>query len=461
MDFFFNPQGIAVIGATTNRFKGGNAIVRNLINGFQGPIYPVNPRYGEIEGLTCYPTVDDIDGPVDLAICFVPAREVPKAVEVCAARGIKGVMIESGGFAETGPEGNTLQRQLMEIRKKTGIRLWGPNCMGLVDAVQGHVFSFMDPAAFQLGLLLPGKVSLVVQSGMLSAGFLVDIMTHGVMGVNKVCSIGNKIDVDENDLLPWLLKDDRTAVVGLYLESLLGGRLFMDICRQATKPIVVLMGGRSRVGARAAMSHTASMAGNSAIVSGALAQAGVFEARDFHQMMDLCRTLALRDGKAERKRGRMAILTFSGGAGIVSADSLEEKGVPIAELSEQTKAALAELFPEWMPVNNPVDLWPAMERHASGEVNVISRALEAVYDDPGVDGAFVHVFVGNFRIHVDIEELARLSRKAGKPLFIWLLGRREHVFEIQNKARDAGIGVFREIVRAADCIRAFFKGEYR
>ncbi|MCX7635862.1 MAG: CoA-binding protein, partial [Syntrophales bacterium] len=412
-------------------------------------------------GLPCYPAVDDIGGPVDMAICFVPARDVPSAVEARAAKGIKGVMIESGGFAETGADGVALQQRLVAIRNATGIRLWGPNCMGLVDAVHGHVFSFMDPTAFQDGLLIPGQVSLIVQSGMLSAGFLVDIMTHGVMGISKVCSVGNKIDVDECDLLPWLLADEHTAVVGLYLESLLKGRTFLHVCREARKPIVVLMGGRSRAGAQAAMSHTASLAGNSAVISGALAQAGVWEARDFHQLMDLCRTLALRRNQQEIKRGRMAILTFSGGAGIVSSDFLEEAGLPIATLTEATKANLGKLFPAWMPVHNPVDLWPAMERHASGEVNVLSRAVAAVLADPGVDGVFVHVFVGNFRIHVDIDELAHLSRTAGKPLFVWLLGRREHVFMFQNKARDAGIATFREIGRAVECIKAFFKAGYR
>jgi len=461
MDYFFKPRGVAVIGATTNPFKGGNAIVKNLIAGFKGPVYPVNPRYDTIEGLRSYGSVTEVEGPVDLAIVFVPAPEVPSAVSSCIEKGIPGVMIESGGFAETGPEGQALQERLVSLAREGGVRLWGPNCMGLVDAVNGHVFSFMDPAAFQKGLLQPGRVSLVVQSGMLSAGFLVDIMTHGVMGISKVCSVGNKIDVDECDLLPWLLEDEDTAVVGLYLESIVKGRLFLDIMRQARKPIVVLTGGRSRAGAKAAMSHTASLAGNSAIISGALKQAGAVEARDFHEMMDLCRTLALKERIPPPRGGRIAVLTFSGGAGIVSSDFIEERGLGIADLSEQTKAALKTLFPEWMPVNNPVDLWPAMERHASGKINVLARALEMVFADPGVDGAFMHCFVGNFRIHVDLEEMAKLCRQYKKPLFIWLLGRREDAYRFQCEAREHGIGVYREIGRAVACMEAFFRSGYR
>ncbi len=454
MDFFFKPQGIAVIGATPNPFKGGNAILKNLIAGFRGGIYPINPRYPEIEGLTCFPSVNDVPGPVDLAIVFVPARQVPEAVAACAARGVPGVIIESGGFAETGEDGGRLQAELMEMRRRTGIRLWGPNCMGLVDAVNGHVFSFLDPRAFPS--LIPGRVSLIVQSGMLSAGFLVDIMTHGIMGISKVCSVGNKIDVDECDLLPWLLDDPDTDVVGLYLESLQNGRRFLEICRGAAKPIVVLKGGKSAKGAQAAMSHTASLAGNSRIIQGAFAQAGIVEANDFKEMMDLCRTLGMVPPRRPGRPGRVAVLTFSGGAGIVSADFLDATGLEVAELSAETKKDIGRLFPSWMPVNNPVDLWPAMERHAGGQVDVIRETLAAAFADPGVDAVFIHAFVGNFRIRLDLEDVARQVREVGKPVFIWLLGRRDDAFQFQNRARELGIPAFPELGRAVACMAAVF-----
>ena len=456
MDCFFKPQSIAVIGATTNPFKGGNAILKNLITGYRGKIYPINPRYDEIEELLCYPSVSAIPGPVDLAIVFVPARQVPDTVAQCADKVIPGVIIESGGFAETGEDGKTLQSSLIDLSKTTGIRLWGPNCMGLVDAVNGHVFSFMDPRAFKAGLI-PGSVSLVVQSGMLSAGFLVDIMTHGIMGISKVCSVGNKIDVDECDLLPWLIEDKDTAVIGLYLESLLNGRRFIDICRSSPKPIVVLKGGKSAKGAQAAMSHTASLAGNERITQGAFAQAGVVEASDFKQMMDLCRTMSMVPPRREVHPGRVAILTFSGGAGIVSADFLAAEGMEVADLSEQTKESLGRLFPEWMPVSNPVDLWPALERHAGGKVDVIGQALRVVLADSQVDAVFLHAFVGNFRILFDINNLAQQITTAGKPAFIWLLGKREEAFQFYNEARGLGIPVFSEIDRAIECMAAVFK----
>ena len=458
MDFFFNPKAIAVVGATPNPFKGGCSILKNLMAGYGGRIYPVNPRYKEIEGLPCYPSVSVIPDPIDLAIVFVPAKMVPHAVEDCIRKGIPGVMIESGGFAEAGQEGRILQQALIDMAKKSGIRLWGPNCMGLVDAVHGHAFSFLDPKALQVGLV-PGNVSLVVQSGMLSAGFLVDIMTHGIMGISKVCSVGNKMDVNECDLLPWLMEDTDTAVIGFYLESIPDGRRFIDLCRSSHKPIVVLKGGKSQKGAQAAMSHTASLAGNQRIIAGILAQAGVIEAYDFKQMMDLCRSLAVVPEKPAEAKGRIAILTFSGGAGIVSSDFIEEMNLTVAELSDETRKKLKGIFPDWMPVANPVDLWPAMEKHAATDVDIYSTAMRAVLADPNVDAVLLHVFVGNFRIRVNLADLAEQSRTAGKPVFIWLLGRRDEAFQTQITARQCGVPVFQELYRAVECLSTVMHGK--
>jgi len=362
-------------------------------------------------------------------------------------------MIESGGFAETGQEGVSLQQSIKDISEHTGIRLWGPNCMGLVDAVSGHVFSFMDPSALQRGLLLPGTISLIVQSGLLSAGFLIDIMTHRITGISKVCSVGNKIDVNECDLLPYLIHDTNTRVIGLYLESFADGRRFLDMCRGSVKPIVVLHGGRSTKGAEAAMSHTASMAGNHIIISGALAQAGVTEARDLHQMMDLCRSLDAVS-RPVKGSGRIAVLTFSGGAGIVSSDFMEERGLSVAERSQATKDDIGQLFPPWMPVRNPVDLWPSIEKHVGTGIDVFSKALAAVLADPNVDAVFVHTYAGNIRIGLDLADLATQAQRSGKPVFIWLLGRRDEAFRFKEQALSLGIPVFHEISRAVECLAA-------
>ena len=453
MDFFFQPQGIALIGATPNPLKGGNAILRNLLKGFKGAIYPVNPRYETIEGVRCWPSVDGLPDPLDLAIVFVPAPHVPEIIRQCAARGIRGVMIESSGFAEAGPRGAARQAELAAIARETGIRLWGPNCMGLVDAHAGHVFSFVSPAIWDEGLI-PGKVSLVVQSGLLSGGFLIDLATHGTAGVSKVCSVGNKVDVNECDLLAYLLADPATEAVGLYLEAIPEGRRFLELCRRSTKPIVVLKGGKSPGGAAAAKSHTASMAGNGAVVSGALAQVGVVEAAGFKQMMDFCRTLAEYPRIPATVRGRVAILTYSGGSGIVSADGLDALGVPLARLADDTLAEIKKVFPDWMPVSNPVDLWPAVEQN--GAQKVFGAAAHAALADPGVDALFIHAFAGGFALEVDLSEIAADAHRRGKPVICWLLGAREPSRRFQTAAQALGIPVLREIPRAVECLKTIF-----
>ncbi|MBW2429479.1 MAG: acetate--CoA ligase family protein [Deltaproteobacteria bacterium] len=449
MEFFFKPKGVAIVGASANPVKGGHFILNNLMQGFKGGIYPVNPAYPAINGLPCYASVLEVPDPVDLAIIFVPAPLVPRVLCECAERGIKGAMIESGGFAESSQEGEQLQNRIIEIHRQTGIRIWGPNCMGLVDAVHDFVFSFVLPAIWQKGLV-SGNVSLVVQSGMLSAGFLIDIMSNGIMGISKACSIGNKADVNECDVLEYLIEDPATGVIGLYLESIPDGRRFMDLCRSSEKPVVVLRGGKSCKGAEAVKSHTASLAGNDAVIGGALAQVGVVEAFDFKQMMDLCRSLADYPKIPPADSRRVAILTMSGAAGILSADFIEQHGLLVAELSAGTVAQLREIYPDWMPVSNPVDLWPAVE--LTGRKKAYHHAFQAVCGDPQVDAILFHSFVGGGGSSADVTQVVEMARQAGKPLFGWVMGNRDEAHKFQLHAKELGLPVFGELYRAVECM---------
>ena len=453
MEFFFKPKGVALIGASANLLKGGYHILKNLMLSYKKNIYPVNPGYPEIEGLKCYRSVLEVPDPVEMAIVFVPAAFVPRVVRECAQRGIKGVMIQSAGFGEIGETGEALQQEIIQIRDETGIRLWGPNCMGMVDAVHERVFSFIIPTIWEQGLT-PGSVSLIVQSGMLAAGFLVDIMTHGKMGISKACSIGNKVDVDECDVLDYLIDDPDTGTIGLYLESIPDGRRFMDLCRRSEKPIVVLNGGKSEKGAQAAMSHTGSLAGDGAVTSGALVQAGVVEAYDFKQMMDVCRTLARYPDIPRVGTGRVAIMTMSGAAGIVSSDFIDRQSLAVADLSTQTEEKLKGIFPDWMPVANPIDLWPAVELH--GRKKVYSETFRAVCADPNVDAILIHLFVFSAVPNANITPLVEMAKAAGKPLFCWLMGMRSEVHQFQKQAQQLGMPAFDELYRAVECMAAVF-----
>ncbi|MBU0516504.1 MAG: CoA-binding protein, partial [Proteobacteria bacterium] len=398
MDCFFNPAAVAVVGASTHR-TGAN-LLANLLDGYQGQVFPVNPGHETLSGLKCYPTVSLIEDPIDLAIVLVPAPRLPDVLRDCAAKGVKGVMIQSAGFAETGPQGQRLQDECLSVARAAGMRLWGPNCMGLVDVPGGKVFSFMSPLIAR-ALLPGGRVSLVVQSGMLSAGFQAEVAERLRVAFAKACSIGNMVDVDECDLLEYLLDDPQTEAVVMYLEAFKRGRRFIELASRAGKPIVVLKSGQSASGARAAVSHTASLAGDARLTRGLLQGAGVELADDFHQMMALAQTLALLSDLPPR--ARVAVLAFSGGAGILSCDLLEKGDLRLAELTEDTRRALAEVFPPWQAPENPVDLWPSMDLR--GPQEAVAAALEAVLDDPEVDLLLIHLFLGIADLSLDLAEL--------------------------------------------------------
>jgi acyl-CoA synthetase (NDP forming) len=446
MHAFFHPGSIAVVGA--NKTNLGYFVLMNLLNGFKGGIYPVNRNHEEIASLPCFPSLEKIPHPVDLAIILVPAASVPSVIRACAKRGIRRVIIESAGFAETGNDGLALQEQCVAIAKAAGIRLWGPNCMGIVDVHQQHFFTFMHPAIRAEGLL-PGRISLIVQSGMMSAIFLVELARRGI-GVAKACSIGNRVDVDECDCLEYLLKDPDTDVIALYLESLLRGSLLAEMAARANKAIVLLKGGSSEAGARAAKSHTYSLSGNARLMNSVLELSGVALADDLYQMMDLANALATVPSIAPACR--TAVVTLSGGAGVLACDAMERHGIPIAELSEQTKKSLAEIFPVWMPVANPIDLFPTVGLHSRDVV--FGRTISAVLDDPNVDVLLIHFVAGLGEDVMQLDILKEKADQSGKPVFFWLMGRREACEQFRQKARTIGIPVYADISRLAECLRA-------
>jgi len=446
MDGFFHPGSIAVVGA--NKTNLGYFVLMNLVDGFKGGIYPVNRNHKEIAGLPCFPSLADIPHPVDLAIILVPAASVPSVLEACTEKGIGRVIIESAGFAETGADGLALQDRCVAIAKGAGMRIWGPNCMGLVDVHQRHFFTFMHPAIRAEGLL-PGRVSLIVQSGMMSAIFLVEVGRRGI-GVAKACSIGNRADVDECDCIEYLLKDPDTDVIALYLESIRRGRLFAQMAQRSDKPIVLLKGGSSEAGAQAAKSHTYSLSGNSRLLNSVLEMSGVTLADDLYQMMDLANALATVPHIDPACR--TAIVALSGGAGVLACDAVERRGIPVAQLSEQTKKTMAEIFPVWMPVANPIDLFPTVGLHSRDVV--FDRTISAVLEDPNVDVLLIHFVAG---LGDDIRNLDVLKKKAdqlGKVVFFWIMGRREGCEKFRQRARELNIPVHADISRLAECLRA-------
>jgi acyl-CoA synthetase (NDP forming) len=455
MDFFFEPNGVAVVGATPETYSGGRYLITNLTLGYQGPIYPVNPKHHEILGLKCYPSVREIDGPLDLALIFVPAQAVPQVLKDCVAKGVRGAILESSGFAEVGPDGKALQDQCLAIAQQGGLRIWGPNCMGLIDTSKRYVFSFIIPEAWQ-ETMNPGGVSLIVQSGLLSAGFITTLMGNKTLGLAKVCSIGNRSDVEESELLEYLLKDPATEVIALYLESFIHGRRFYELALSSEKPIVVLKGGKTSLGAEASASHTASLAGNHELIRGALGQAGIHQADDFFEMVDIARTLE-KDFSLQNPpegKGRIAILSYSGAAGIVTTDHMVADGLTLARLSPQTLERLKEVSPPWMPVKNPVDYWPAMEKH--GPVLAYKHGIEALHEAPEVDGIIVHLFAGFGIWFLDMKEIMSVIKEPRKPILFWLIGPEKGREATRMTLEKEGWPTFYEIHRTVKVMASFF-----
>ena len=446
MRHFFNPSSIAVVGAS--KHKTGHQIIQNLRYGYKGVVSFVNPNYSEIDGAPCFSSIEEIPHSVDLAIVLVPAPAVPGILEACGRKGVLRVMILSAGFAEVGDKGGEIQDRCTAIAKKAGIRIWGPNCMGMVDVPGKHFFTFMRPSIYEDGLI-PGRISLIVQSGMLSGAFLAE-MGRRTIGIGKVCSIGNKSDVDECDILEYLLGDADTDVVAFYLESIPRGRLFAEIAGRSTKPIVVLKGGKSEAGARAALSHTSSLSGNFRLLESVLQMSGVTLANDFNQMIDLARALAMMTGATSQ--GRTAVLTFSGGAGILTCDLLERYQLKIATLSEKTLTCLGRIFPDWMPVANPIDLFPTMELR--GRTAAYHGAIACVLEDPNVDVLLIHHVAGLDDEVLDLTALKNRAMGAGKTMLFWLVGRREAARLFRQEAQASGIPVYEEISRTVECLSA-------
>jgi len=445
MERFMNPKSVAVIGASEDPQKGGYALVSNLKEKFPERLYPINPNALEICGLRVFRRVGDLPEPPDLAIVFIPAGAVPEVIEACGKKGIFRIMIQSAGFAETGAQGLALQEACVRVARKYGMRLWGPNCMGLVNGRTGMVASFMRPDIWR-GHLKPGAVSLIVQSGMLSAGFVIQILKEGFFGLSKACSIGNRCDVHESDLLEYFVEDSETQVIAMYLESIADVSRFRRVTAQLKKPLVLLKGGMSAGGARAAQSHTGTLAGNAQVTEGFLRQMKIHRANDFFEMVDLARSLAAWQGK---KGGRaVGIVSFSGASGIVAADHLERHGMSLAPLSGETLRTLQTIFPPWMNPQNPVDLWPAIEQRG---LHAYATAIQAILSDPQVDALYLHLYMDRKILPQVLGFLTPLKGTA-KRAAVWLMGDPQSFREFRDKVEPLGVPVFTEVGRGAQAL---------
>lgn len=378
MKAFFEPRSVAVVGAGRKRGGIGAEVFHNLLAaGFHGKVYPVNENAGVVGSVTAYPKITDIPGEVDLAIVVVPAERAEAVVDDCIKKGVHGIIVISAGFSETGGEGRAREAALLDKVREAGVRMIGPNCMGIINT---------DPAVALNGTFSPvyppaGRVAMSTQSGALGLAIL-DYARLLNLGISTFVSVGNKADVSSNDLIQYWAEDPRTDVILLYLESFGNPRKFSRIAKRIarSKPIVVVKSGRSRAGARAASSHTGALASTDAAASALFRQAGIIRTDTLEELFDVANLLAHQPAPSGR---RVAILTNAGGPGILAADACESHGLELPMLGDETVAGLRSFLPPAASVANPVDMI------ASATPDQFLEAMRLLLADENIDSLIV------------------------------------------------------------------------
>ncbi|HEX6901795.1 MAG TPA: acetate--CoA ligase family protein [Thermoanaerobaculia bacterium] len=425
LDPIFSPRSVAVIGASRRRDSLGFALLHNLVaSEFSGAIFPVNPHAAAIHSLKCYPSVAAIPDPIDLAVILVPRDLVDGAVEECLARGVRGLVVITAGFSETGEEGAARERRLRERVRAAGVRMIGPNCMGVINT---------DPeirlnATFAPTPARAGSIGFVSQSGALGVAILNVAQDLGI-GLTQFVSMGNKADVSGNDLLEHWENDPATRVIAMYLESFGNPRRFTEIAKRVTrrKPILIVKSGRTAEGARAASSHTGAIAGTDVTVSAFLDQCGVLRANTIEELFDVARAL---DRCPLPQGDRVAIVSNAGGPAIMATDACVNLGLPMADLSAATREKLRSFLPAEASVNNPVDMI------ASATAPHYARAVAAVLEDPGVDLAMVINVTPILTSPLDVmEAIGAVAREHTKPVLAVMMAT-EDFYEKVKLAAD-------------------------
>ncbi|MDO9085385.1 MAG: acetate--CoA ligase family protein [Anaerolineaceae bacterium] len=369
---FFDSSGVAIIGASNKPNKLSYGIVKNLtLYGYQGGIYPVNPKVDEILGYQCYPDILSVPDPVDLAVIILPASYILPILSDCQKRGIKAVTVISGGFKELGPDGEELEQKVLQFVKEHDIRMVGPNCVGTMSLHTGLNTTFIS------GVPDTGGIGFLSQSGAVLGG-VVDFVKGKGIGFSHFLSLGNEADVTETDMIEYLGDDPHTQVIAAYVEQIRDGQNFLKIAKQVTrkKPIILLKAGRTSAGARAVSSHTGSLAGSHTAYQAAFKQSGVVEVQAVNDLFDVSQALALQNLP---KGKNVAILTNSGGPAALMSDSLANNGFLMADLDTKTISALRAVLNPSAQVANPVDML------GGAEPQDYEKAMQFLVEDPNVD----------------------------------------------------------------------------
>lgn len=425
---------MAIIGASRDPLKPGSLLLKLLKDtGYQGQVAGVNPAGGEVNGIRLYPSLFDVPFDIDLAVLIIPPGLVPEAVADCARKGAKGVVITSEGFGESGEEGRRHQEAVSDILKQTGMRAFGPNTLGIVNTETGLTTSYFADQR----MLRRGSIGFAAQSGIFVGALLRYLASFDGLHISKGIGLGNKVDVNESDVLDFFADDDQTRAVGMYLEDVRDGKRFVESARRAArrKPVLVLKGGRTDEGARATASHTASLAVDDAVFDGALRQAGVLR---MDGIPDMLATLMGFEWMPLPRGNRIAVASFSGAQAIMSIDAAMGAGLGMAGFSPRTNERLSRVISYPSKMRNPIDLFPDMMTH--GFEKTSCEILKALLDDDGVHGI---VFIGFAMLSEEMfRPMAEVIRGSpSKPVFVSLLGSREDMAITEDFLRKERIPV--------------------
>jgi acetyl coenzyme A synthetase (ADP forming)-like protein len=441
MKALFEPESIAVVGAAREKDKLGNIILRNLISsGFEGSLYPVNPKADQILGMKCYKSLSDIPEKVELIVVVVPNYIVPAVIEEAGEKGVKSAIIITAGFKEIGLEGAELERKVGNLAKMYNMRILGPNCLGLIN--RHHNMN----ATFTRNYPQKGRIAITSQSGAICTSIL-DWATRTNVGFSKFISVGNKVDIDEADLLEYLREDDETAVIGMYIEGTNRGEQFLRQATEATrlKPILALKSGRTSSGAKAASSHTGALSGSDAVYEAALNQTGVVRARTIDEFFDLLLIFGLMPLP---KGDGVAIVTNAGGLGVMAADATSDFGLTLASFNGETIEKLKEYLPAEANFYNPVDVL------GDAPADRYEFAIKTVMDDPNVSMVLVILAPTDT---VDIMSVAKIvagfGGKVDIPLVATFVGGKDCEEGIEL-LREAGIPHYESPDRAMKALSA-------
>jgi len=463
---FFKPRSVAVVGATKKINKAGHVIFKNFAENknrgvFKGEVYPVNPTEDSILGFQCYPSVTKVPDGLELVVIVVPAKTVPQIMREAASKNVKAVVIVSSGFGEVG--NHDLEEEVVAIAKKGGMRVLGPNCLGVFDTRTGVDMLFLPETKILLTgdeviatpRPIPGNIAIVTQSGAFGVAAL-DFLTGRQIGVSKFVSFGNKCDVNEAEMLHYLLHDDETRAVLLYVEDIKSGREFIKVAEKVSmkKPIVAIKAGRTEAGARAAASHTGAIAGSDKIYDAVFEQTGILRAKDMEEFFDAGKALAMQPPAPGKNVG---ILTDAGGPGIMAVDECELIGLTVNRLSDKTFRKFEKLkeegkLPKFASNINPVDIT------GSGTSEMFESATRILLEDPEICGLILLGLHHTPALQEDyIDRVAKVAANFTKPIVACDIGETEMALYTRSRFDKLCIPAYPSPEDAARAMNALAK----